>query len=147
MVDSILAITTGTLNFALHLRLSTVCLSFADLTTIFNGNVKTQAAAVVCPLDARDVSEQVYTHHCPTWTHHNITGSSYSVANTRSRPQSKLEGTVLQAGHWREISSLTSIRWGTWTLRHHCPQVLSRSYATCPHSTPRVKPRSSIRSW
>ena len=31
--------------------------SFADYSTIFNGNVFTTAKAVVCPLDAEDVSK------------------------------------------------------------------------------------------
>ncbi|KAF6759991.1 hypothetical protein DFP72DRAFT_805866 [Ephemerocybe angulata] len=51
-----------------HLELVTSCRgpvylvdspSFRDYITIFNGNVETRAQAVVCPLDAQDVSEVV----------------------------------------------------------------------------------------
>lgn len=36
--------------------------SFLDYSTIFNGNVITIAKAVVCPLDAEDVSRWVSDH-------------------------------------------------------------------------------------
>ncbi len=36
--------------------------SFLDYSTIFNGNVITIAKAVVCPLDAEDVSRWVPDH-------------------------------------------------------------------------------------
>lgn len=35
--------------------------SFADYSTIFNGNVVTIAKAVVCPLDAEDVSKYAFS--------------------------------------------------------------------------------------
>ena len=38
--------------------------SFADYSTIFNGNVVTMAKAVVCPLDAEDVSKYDLTRSC-----------------------------------------------------------------------------------
>lgn len=34
-----------------------ISFSFADYSGIFNGNVVTMAKAVVCPLDAEDVSK------------------------------------------------------------------------------------------
>ena len=42
--------------FCVHLTLISFA-SFADYSTIFNGNVVTKAKAVVCPLDAEDISK------------------------------------------------------------------------------------------
>ena len=44
------------IEFCVHSTLITFA-SFADYSTIFNGNVVTMAKAVVCPLDAEDVSK------------------------------------------------------------------------------------------
>jgi hypothetical protein len=41
----------------LHSNLALISSSFADYSSIFNGNVFTTAKAVVCPLDAEDVSK------------------------------------------------------------------------------------------
>lgn len=42
---------------SIELTLGDLIYSFADFSTIFNGNVKTAAQAVICPLDAEDVSK------------------------------------------------------------------------------------------
>ena len=44
-------------NTFLYSNLALNSSSFADFSTIFNGNVFTIAKAVVCPLDAEDVSK------------------------------------------------------------------------------------------
>ena len=51
--------------FLLCSHLTHISCSFADYSTIFNGNVVTAAKAVVCPLDAEDVSKYVFSRLLP----------------------------------------------------------------------------------
>ena len=54
-------------RFFLCSNLTLISSSFADYSTIFNGNVVTMAKAVVCPLDAEDVSKYAFSRFSPEW--------------------------------------------------------------------------------
>lgn len=102
----------STFVIVLSLSLNHECLtSFADYSGMFNGNIVTPAKAVVCPLDAEDVSKyvQLFKLISQLMTRP-IEGLSGSAPSTRCLPQLRQAGMEPQAGLWEGTSLSISAR-------------------------------------